>query len=99
VNLFASTVEPCEIGRLDSGHLLLFRTVWRGGERLIQGALIEQTPFLEQLIGVPLTSTALARTTHLIVAYRGAVLAASAPSPPTTMPAAPRAWSARLRPH
>mgnify|MGYP001806079164 CR=1 FL=1 len=74
VNLFASTVEPCEIGRLDSGHLLLFRTVWRGGERLIQGALIEQTPFLEQLIGVPLTSTALAHTTHLIVAYRGAVL-------------------------
>lgn len=75
VNLFASTIEPCEVGRLDSGHLLLFRTVWRGGERLIQGALIEQTPFLEQLIGVPLTSTALARTTHLIVAYRGEVLA------------------------
>ncbi|MTW21779.1 sensor histidine kinase [Allochromatium palmeri] len=75
VNLFASTVEPCEVGRLDSGHLLLFRTVWRGGERLIQGALIEQTPFLEQLIGVPLTATALARTTHLIVAYRGEVLA------------------------
>jgi signal transduction histidine kinase len=75
VNLFASNIEPCEVGRLDSGHLLLFRTVWRGGERLIQGALIEQTPFLEQLIGVPLTSTALARTTHLIVAYRGEVLA------------------------
>ncbi|MBK1718509.1 sensor histidine kinase [Thiocystis violacea] len=75
VRLFETAVEPFEVGLLDSGHLLLFRTVWRGGERLIQGALIEQAAFLERLVGAPLAATSLARTTHLIAAYRGAVLA------------------------
>lgn len=75
VQLFESTIEPFEVGLLDSGHLLLFRTVWRQGARLIQGALIEQTPFLEALVGRPLATTVLAHTTHLIVAYRGEILA------------------------
>ncbi|MBK1723704.1 sensor histidine kinase [Thiocystis violacea] len=75
VQLFENAVEPFEVGLLDSGHLLLFRSVWRGGERIIQGALIAQAPFLEALIAQPLGSTVLARTTHLIVAYRGEVLA------------------------
>ncbi len=57
MRLFETAVEPFEVGLLDSGHLLLFRTVWRGGERLIQGALIEQAPFLERLIGAPLAAT------------------------------------------
>ncbi|NEV60681.1 sensor histidine kinase [Thiorhodococcus minor] len=75
VQLFESTVEPFEVGLLDSGHLLLFRTVWRQGARLIQGALIEQKPFLDALIGRPLATTVLAHTTHLIVAYRSEILA------------------------
>lgn len=75
VQLFENAVEPFEVGLLDSGHFLLFRSVWRQGERIIQGALIEQTPFLEALIGRPLATTVLARTTHLTVAYRGKLLA------------------------
>ncbi|MBK5964178.1 two-component sensor histidine kinase [Thiocystis minor] len=76
VQLFETAIEPYELGRLDSGHLLLFRGVWRDGERIIQGALIEQTAFLDRLVGSPFAATALARTSDLIVAYRGEVLAA-----------------------
>ncbi|WP_295399597.1 HAMP domain-containing sensor histidine kinase [uncultured Thiocystis sp.] len=75
VRLFETAIEPDELGRLGSGHLLLFRSVWRDGERLIQGALIEQTAFLDRLVGGPFAATALARTSDLIVAYRGEVLA------------------------
>ncbi len=76
VQLFETAIEPYELGRLGSGHLLLFRGVWRDGERMIQGALIEQTAFLDRLVGQPFAATALARTTDLLAAYRGEVLAA-----------------------
>lgn len=75
VQLFESGIEPYQLGRLNSGHLLIFRSVWQRGERLIQGALIEQGPFLEALIGRPFADTALARTSALAATYRGQVLA------------------------
>lgn len=74
VELFKRTLGPIEVGLLDSGHLLLFRTVRRGAESLIQGALIEQAPFLQALIAEPLAATVLARNTHLSLAYRGELL-------------------------
>ena len=75
VQLFESGIEPYQLGRLNSGHLLIFRSVWQRGERLIQGALIEQGPFLDAFIGRPFADTALARTSDLAAAYRGQVLA------------------------
>ncbi|WPL13101.1 MULTISPECIES: sensor histidine kinase [Thiorhodovibrio] len=74
VQLFHRSVGPIEVGLLDSGHLLLFRSVRRGAETLIQGALIEQATFLQALIGEPLAATVLAQNTHLSLAYRGELL-------------------------
>ncbi|WP_328985472.1 hypothetical protein [Thiorhodovibrio winogradskyi] len=74
VQLFHRAIAPVEVGLLDSGHLLLFRSVQRGGEIFIQGALIALEPFLQALIAEPLAATVLAHSTHLSVVYRGELL-------------------------
>jgi signal transduction histidine kinase len=73
---FESEVDPFEISRLDSGQFVLFRKVWRDGQRTIQGALIEQRPFLQGVIQSAFDETALSGTSDLVVAYRGDVLSA-----------------------
>ncbi|HYN77537.1 MAG TPA: HAMP domain-containing sensor histidine kinase [Lamprocystis sp. (in: g-proteobacteria)] len=76
VRLFVNTVEPFALGLLGSGHLVLFRAVRQGGERIIQGLLIEQAPFLDGVMAEPFRATQLARNTDLIVAFREEVLTA-----------------------
>ena len=44
---FASDVDPLELGVLDTGHLVLFRNVWRDGQRYVQGALIDRGAFVD----------------------------------------------------
>ncbi len=39
---FASEIDPFELGVLDTGHLVLFRNVWRDGQRYVQGALVDR---------------------------------------------------------
>jgi len=71
------TVEGPGIGDfvlLDSGHFVLFRKVWRNGQRTIQGALIGQEPFLRGAFSQPFQGTALAQMSNLVVAYQGDVL-------------------------
>lgn len=79
VSLFGAVREPFRLGRLDSGHLLLFRRALRSGERVIQGILIDQGPFLSGLLGEPFAASPLAASADLGVAHRGALL--------TTVPA------------
>jgi signal transduction histidine kinase len=55
---------------------VLFRKVWREGERYIQGLLLEQQTFLDGVIRDAFRDTALAGMSDLIVAYRGEVFAA-----------------------
>jgi signal transduction histidine kinase len=54
---------------LDSGHFVLFRKVWRGGERYIQGLLIDQQAFTRGVIERPFMETALSGISRLIVAH------------------------------
>lgn len=75
VTLFESEVAPFELSLLSSGHFVLYRKVWRQGQRYIQGVLIEQAPFIEQLVGRAFRDTPLAQAATLAVAYRGNVLA------------------------
>ena len=42
VRIFESEIDPFEFSLLDSGHFVLFRKVWRDGQRYIQGLLLEQ---------------------------------------------------------
>jgi signal transduction histidine kinase len=52
---------------------VLFRKVWKEGQRFIQGMLIEQHAFLTDVIKPLLNETAIARTSDLIVVYQGNV--------------------------
>jgi signal transduction histidine kinase len=76
IRTFESEIDPFEFSRLDSGHFVLFRKVWRDGQRYIQGALIEQQPFVQGLIETMFLDTALSNMSDLLVAYRGDVFAA-----------------------
>ena len=76
ISTFESEIDPLEFSLLDSGHFVLFRKVWRDGTRYVQGALIEQQPFLSGVIESAFQGTALSRMSELIVAYRGNVFSA-----------------------
>ncbi len=78
VTAFESEIDPFELSLLDSGHLVLFRKVWRDGQRYIQGALIDQRRFLDEAIGRAFRDSALARMSDLAVAFRGDLLSAMA---------------------
>jgi signal transduction histidine kinase len=74
ITAFESELDPFEFSLLDSGHFVLFRKVWRNGERYIQGALIEQRAFLDQVIESAFRVTALSGMSDLVVAYRDDVI-------------------------
>lgn len=73
---FERALDPFALSQLDSGQFVLYRKVWQEGQRIIQGALIEQRPFLQGIIEIAFRDTSLARMSELIVAFRGDVLAA-----------------------
>ena len=76
IRTFESEIDPFEVSLLNSGYAVLFRKVWRDGQRYIQGALIEQQRFLQEVINAPFHETALSQMSDLIVAYRGDVFSA-----------------------
>ncbi len=80
IRIFESEIDPFEFSLLDSGHFVLFRKVWRNGQRYIQGVLLEQAPFLKGVIQTAFSETALSQMSELIVAYQGEVFAAFAGS-------------------
>jgi signal transduction histidine kinase len=71
VATFESEIDPLEFSRLDSGHFVLFRKVWRDGQRYIQGMILETGPFLDGAIETEFRRATLARMSHLQVAYQG----------------------------
>ena len=74
VSTFESEIDPFEFSRLDSGHFVLFRKVWRDGQRYIQGLLIESDPFVRSLIDAEFRQTVLSTMSNLAVAYQGGIL-------------------------
>ena len=74
VSTFESEVDPFSFSMLDSGHLVLFRNVWRDNERFVQGALIDRDIFLEESLGEAFLGTVLADMSNMIVAYGDDVL-------------------------
>ncbi len=74
INIFESEIDAHEFSMLDSGHFVLFRKVWRGGQRYIQGILIESGPFLASIIGSTYSSSIVSNNSNLLVAYQGNVL-------------------------
>jgi signal transduction histidine kinase len=74
IRTFETEVEPLEFSLLDSGHFVLFRRVWRDGERYIQGMLLDPRALLDNLIAPAFRESVLSSMSDLIVAYRGNVL-------------------------
>jgi signal transduction histidine kinase len=74
IRTFESEIDPFEFSLLDSGHFVLYRKVWRDGQRYIQGALIEQQPFVHGLIDSVFQDSAVSGMSDLLVAWRGNVL-------------------------
>jgi two-component system, OmpR family, phosphate regulon sensor histidine kinase PhoR len=70
LRIFDSELDPFEFARLDSGHFVLFRRVWRNGDRLIQGVLIEQAPFVRGL-AEPFGASLLSRVSEMRMTWRG----------------------------
>jgi signal transduction histidine kinase len=76
IRTFESEIDPLEMSLLDSGHIVLYRKVWRDNQRYIQGMLVEQGAFLSDVIKASFRDTSLARMSELITAYQGNLLAA-----------------------
>jgi len=74
IRTFESEIDPFEFSLLDSGHFVLYRKVWRDGQRYIQGALIEQQLFVHGLIDSMFRDSAVSGMSDLLVAWRGNVL-------------------------
>ena len=76
ISMFESEIDAFEFSVLDSGHFVLFRKVWRDGQRYIQGALIEAGSFFAEAVAADFRRTGLSTASDLAVAYRGDVLSA-----------------------
>ena len=74
ISTFESEIDPFEFSLLDSGHFVLFRKVWRDGERYIQGLLLDREVFTQDIIGARFVATALANMSSLIVTYQDDVI-------------------------
>lgn len=71
MNLFENEIDPFEVSLLKSGHFVLYRKVWLGGQRYIQGLLVEQAPFIDGLISDSYRQSLLADMSILTVIYQG----------------------------
>ena len=74
ISTFESEIDPLEFSLLDSGHLVLFRKVWRDSERYIQGLLIDQSVFIQDIIETQFMGTALSGMSNVIIAYQDDVI-------------------------
>jgi signal transduction histidine kinase len=74
VRTFASEVDPLELGVLDTGHLVLFRNVWREGRRYVQGALLDRQAFVAAALEAPYRSSSVGSAAGLDVSFAGRVL-------------------------
>ena len=76
VRIFESEVDPFEFDLVGSAHFVLYRKVWRDGQRYIQGAVIEKTALLRELIETPYRDTALVGMSRLGIVFDEEILSA-----------------------
>ena len=76
VRTFASEIDPLELGMLDTGHFVLFRNVWRDGQRYIQGALLDRAEFIAGAIEAPYRGSGVVGVADIGVMYQGRTLLA-----------------------
>ncbi len=73
ITTFESEIDPFSFSLLDSGHFVLYRKVWRNGERYTQGLLFNPQDFLQGIIETTFKKTSLSAMSNLVIAYQGNV--------------------------
>jgi signal transduction histidine kinase len=81
VRTFASEIDPFELGVLDTGHLVLFRNVWREGQRYVQGLLLDRETFMDTAVEMPYRASSVGGVSHLNVVIHGRVVDSFAVDP------------------
>lgn len=76
VRIFESEVDPFEFGLVGRDHFVMYRKVWREGQRHIQGAVIDKAALLNGLIETPFRDTALSGMSRLGIAFDDEILSA-----------------------
>ena len=74
IRTFDSEIDPYQFSLLGSGHFVLFRNVWRDGDRYIQGLLLDQEEFADAVIEDAFRNSGLSAMSDLVVGYRDAVI-------------------------
>ncbi len=74
IRTFESEIDPFEFSPLNNTHFVFYRKVWRGGDRLIQGFLVDRGKFIEGRIESSYAGTTLSEMSQLVVAYQGEIL-------------------------
>jgi len=100
VRTFESEVDPFEVGVLDTGHLVLFRNVWRDGQRYIQGALVDRAALIAAAVAEPYRASSVAGVGRLMVVFEGGTLETLTAASADYASAAPElagAWLHRAR--
>lgn len=70
IRMFDSAIDPFQFSRLNSGHFVLYRQVWREDQRYYQGAVINTRDFVEGLFKASFYATALAGMSSLALNYQ-----------------------------
>ena len=74
VSIFESEIDAFNFSVLDSGQFVLFRKVWKNGQRYIQGILIDSQQFIDKVIRESFYATGVSLGSDLTIAYQGNVL-------------------------
>jgi len=82
VDTFAADVQAYEFGRLGEGYAVLFRNVWRDGQRYVQGVLVDETEFVTGAIAREFRLDAVSRRTDLVVTSSMGAIARLEGEPP-----------------
>jgi signal transduction histidine kinase len=96
VRTFESEVDPFEVGALDTGHFVLFRNVWRDGQRYVQGALVDRAGFFAGAVEGPYGTSSVAQGSDLAVTFQGRTLATLSAVAAPVYSAAPREFAGTL---
>ncbi|MBI3327191.1 MAG: HAMP domain-containing histidine kinase [Nitrospinae bacterium] len=76
---FESEVDPFQFTVLNSGPLVFYRKAWRNNARYIQGFVVNNPAFLQQLLGTSVSDTAIGQLAALTVQYKGIQLLSALP--------------------
>jgi len=69
LRLFESEIEPFKFSRLESGHFVLYRQVWRNNKRIVQGAIVDAKLFIGGTIRQVFEQSSLADVANLSVFF------------------------------